>query len=72
MCTADAVVRPDNTFEVRADGVQVAQGHLAEDEDFVQPLNPPREIDDADDEKPLDWVDEQMVGGKGWLRASVC
>ena len=27
-------------------------------EDFEPPFNPPEEIDDPEDKKPTDWVDE--------------
>jgi len=53
------IIRPDNTFEVLIDGSQARAGSLLED--FDPPINPPREIDDPEDEKPIDWVDEAMI-----------
>lgn len=30
-------------------------------EDFDPPFNPPKEIDDPEDKKPEDWVDEEKI-----------
>jgi calnexin len=51
------IVRPDNTFEVKINGESVRKGSLLED--FTPAVNPPREIDDPNDIKPADWVDEK-------------
>jgi len=48
------VVKPDNTYEVRVDGSVRESGSLQDDWEFL----PPKEIDDANDKKPSDWVDE--------------
>jgi calreticulin len=48
------IVNPDNTFEVQIDGAKVEDGKLAEGWKFLEP----KEIDDPEDKKPSDWVDE--------------
>merc|ERR1712010_339444 len=48
------VVKPDNTFAVSIDGEEVEAGKLAEGWKFLEP----KEIDDPEDKKPADWVDE--------------
>lgn len=53
------IVHPNNTFVIELDGEQVKEGSLLED--FTPPVNPPEEIDDAEDKKPEDWVDEARI-----------
>jgi hypothetical protein len=53
------IVNPDQTFSVLVDDKQVSSGSLLED--FEPPVNPPAEIDDVNDTKPADWVDQQMI-----------
>merc|ERR1711959_108935 len=48
------VVKPDNTFAVSIDGSEVESGKLADGWKFLEP----KEIDDPEDKKPADWVDE--------------
>merc|ERR1711998_361075 len=48
------IVKPDNTFEVQIDGAKVEDGKLADGWKFLEP----KEIDDPEDKKPEDWVDE--------------
>merc|ERR1719399_1987176 len=48
------IVKPDNTFEVQIDGEKVEDGKLADGWKFLEP----KEIDDPEDKKPADWVDE--------------
>lgn len=50
---------PDNTFEVLINGESEKKGSLLED--FEPAVNPAKEIDDADDFKPEDWVDEATI-----------
>ena len=52
-------VKADNTYEVSIDGKAERTGSLFED--FEPPFNPPTEIDDPDDTKPEDWVDEAKI-----------
>merc|ERR1712078_934866 len=47
-------VKPDNTFDVAIDGTSVESGKLADGWKFLEP----KEIDDPEDKKPVDWVDE--------------
>lgn len=51
------IVRPDQTYEVRVDGVKKESGSLLEDFDFL----PPKTIKDPSVSKPADWVDEPMM-----------
>jgi len=51
------ILNPDNTYEVRIDGAEVASGSLKEDWDML----PPKEIKDPKASKPSNWVDEKMI-----------
>ncbi|GBE77515.1 Calnexin homolog [Sparassis crispa] len=53
------VLNPDNTFDVLFNGESKASGNLLED--FNPPVNPPKEIDDPEDSKPADWVDQKKI-----------
>lgn len=53
------IINPDNSFEVQVDGVKKASGDLLTSMD--PPINPPKDIDDASDSKPGDWVDEAKM-----------
>jgi calnexin len=53
------IVNPDNTYEIQIDGEESKKGSLLED--FDPPVNPPKEIDDPNDKKPEDWVDEARI-----------
>ncbi|KZS93540.1 Calreticulin-domain-containing protein [Sistotremastrum niveocremeum HHB9708] len=53
------VVSPDNTFQIFVNGDSVSTGSLLED--FKPPVNPEKEIDDEEDTKPEDWVDESRI-----------
>merc|ERR1711959_205212 len=48
------IVKPDNTFEAQIDGAKVEDGKLADGWRFLEP----KEINDPEDKKPSDWVDE--------------
>ena len=50
---------PNNTYDVWLDGEPSKTGSLLED--FEPPVNPPREIDDPEDKKPADWVDQEKI-----------
>jgi len=56
-----AVLRTDNSFEIFVDLVSVKSGYLTSDADWETPFNPPKEIDDPDDKKPSDWVDNEKM-----------
>lgn len=53
------IVHPDNTYQILLDNVVSAEGSLLED--FAPPVNPYKEIDDPEDKKPADWVDETQI-----------
>lgn len=53
------VLKPDNSYKVLVDNEVKKEGSLLED--FTPPVNPPKEIDDPEDFKPKDWVDEAMI-----------
>ncbi|CAK7228666.1 hypothetical protein SCUCBS95973_006956 [Sporothrix curviconia] len=53
------IVHPNNTYLVQQNGETVKEGSLLED--FTPAVNPPKEIDDAKDTKPEDWVDEARI-----------
>ncbi|KAJ1665587.1 hypothetical protein IW140_004028 [Coemansia sp. RSA 1813] len=52
-------IHTNNTFSISIDGNNAHTGSLLED--FDPPVNPPKEIDDSDDEKPADWEDEEKI-----------
>lgn len=53
------IVRPDQTFAIKINDEEVTKGSLLED--FEPSVNPPNEIDDPNDKKPEDWVDESKI-----------
>jgi len=53
------IIRPDNTFTILVDGEEGGSGNLLED--FKPPVNPSKIIDDPNDKKPSDWVDEEEI-----------
>jgi calnexin len=53
------IVKPDQSFEIKIDGESTRNGTLLED--FSPSVNPEAEIDDAEDKKPEDWVDEARI-----------
>ncbi|EMD42320.1 hypothetical protein CERSUDRAFT_102668 [Gelatoporia subvermispora B] len=53
------IVYPNNTYDVQFDGESHNLGSLLED--FVPSVNPDAEIDDPEDEKPEDWVDQKRI-----------
>ena len=52
-------VHPNNTFHILINNERTKTGSLLED--FDPPVNPSREIDDPEDKKPADWVDEPKI-----------
>lgn len=50
---------PNNTFNIFLNGELDKTGNLLED--FEPAFNPPTEIDDPTDSKPLDWVEEDRI-----------
>jgi len=53
------VVKPDNTFEVYVDKRRVNEGSLLHN--FEPAVNPPKEIDDPNDQKPDDWDEREKI-----------
>lgn len=51
------ILKPDNTVKVDIDGQEVFKGSLPEHWELLEP----EEIDDPNDKKPEDWVDEEMM-----------
>jgi len=51
------VIKPDNTYEVQIDGEKVQGGNIAENYDVYHP----EKINDPDQSKPKDWVDEKKI-----------
>jgi len=51
------ILNPDNTYEVLVDNVKKESGKLEEDWEFLAP----KEIDDPEDKKPSEWVDESEI-----------
>ena len=49
----------EHTYEVKIDGKVEKEGSIFED--FEPPFNPPKMIDDPEDSKPEDWVDEKQI-----------
>jgi calnexin len=53
------VVKPENTFEIYVDQVQVNYGSLLED--MSPSVNPEKEITDPNDKKPADWDERERI-----------
>ncbi|KAK7686620.1 hypothetical protein QCA50_010220 [Cerrena zonata] len=53
------ILHPNNTYDVRFNGESENLGNLLED--FTPAVNPPKEIEDPDDKKPEDWVDQKKI-----------
>jgi len=51
------VIKPTNTYELYIDQALKESGNLEDDWKFLEP----KEIDDAEDKKPNDWVDEPQM-----------
>jgi len=57
------IIRSDSSFEVQLDGASKRTGSLLQD--MSPPVNPDKEIDDPEDKKPADWVDEPKMPQPG-------
>ncbi|KAI1770912.1 calreticulin precursor [Hypoxylon cercidicola] len=53
------IVQPNNTFTIKRGGDIVRDGSLFDQ--FSPAVNPEKEIDDPNDKKPEDWVDEARI-----------
>jgi Calreticulin family len=64
-----SVISPNNTYNVLVNGESDKTGSLLED--FEPAVNPPKEIDDAKDKKPADWVDEKKISDPTAKKVSI-
>ncbi|KAH3665743.1 hypothetical protein OGAPHI_003931 [Ogataea philodendri] len=53
------IIKPNQDFEIRINGEVAKAGSLLDSRYFD--LTPPKEIDDPNDEKPADWVEDEMI-----------
>merc|ERR1712060_368442 len=51
------ILKPDNTVRVEIDEEKIYEGSIKEDWEVLAP----KEINDPDDKKPSDWVDDSMI-----------
>jgi calnexin len=56
-----AVIGADNSVAISIDNIEQKSADLLSSKDFAPPVNPPSEIDDPEDHKPTDWVDEAKI-----------
>jgi calnexin len=56
-----AIVGTDNTVKILVDNKESKSVSLLTDGDFTPNVNPPEQIDDPEDKKPTDWVDEAKM-----------
>ena len=60
------IINPDNTYEVKIDGETRKSGSIFSD--FEPPFNPPAEIDDKEDTKPDDWIDDAKMSDSSAIK----
>ena len=53
------IIRPDNTFDVMVDMESKRSGSLLDE--LEPPINPEEMVDDQDDFKPVDWIDDPKM-----------
>lgn len=53
------VIKSDNSFEIQLDGKSKATGNLLTS--MEPPINPAKEIDDPEDSRPSDWIDDAKM-----------
>merc|ERR1711970_273690 len=51
------ILKPDNTARVEIDGEKIYEGSIKDDWEVLKP----KTIDDPDDKKPTDWVEEKRI-----------
>merc|ERR1719426_331444 len=51
------ILKPDNTARVEIDGEKIYEGSITEDWEVLKP----KKIDDPEDKKPSDWVEDSMM-----------
>lgn len=55
------IIKPTQDFEIRIDGKVVRAGNLLDEGVLLPSLSPPKEVDDPNDTKPEDWVDDVTI-----------
>lgn len=55
------IIHPNQDFEIRINGEVAKAGNLLTEGVMFPPLSPPKEIDDPEDKKPEDWVDDVYI-----------
>lgn len=55
------IIKENQDFEVRVNGNTSRSGNLLDEGILSPPINPPTEIDDPNDFKPEDWVDDVYI-----------
>lgn len=55
------IIEPNNNFQIRVDGDVARTGNLLDEDQFLPPFNPPKEIEDPYDIKPEDWDDREEI-----------
>ena len=67
-----AIVGTDNTVKILVDNVEKKSVSLLSATDFKPPVNPEKQIDDPEDKKPDDWVDEPKMDEPGAKKPDDC
>ena len=67
-----AIVGTDNTVKILVDNVEKKSVSLLSATDFKPPVNPEKQIDDPEDKKPDDWVDEPKMDEPGAKKPEDC
>ena len=67
-----AIVGTDNTVKILVDNEEKKSASLLSDTDFKPPVNPEKQIDDPEDKKPDDWVDEPKMDEPGAKKPDDC
>ena len=55
------IIKRDNTFSINVDEKPVLSGRLGSEDEFEPALHPAKTINDPDDKKPDDWVDDKEI-----------
>jgi len=60
-----AIIGTDNTVKILVDNVEKVSASLLSETDFKPPVTPPKMIDDPEDKKPENWIDEPKMDEPG-------
>lgn len=55
------VIKKNQDFEIRVNGQIIRAGNLLDENSMKPSINPPKEIDDENDTKPENWIDEITI-----------